>query len=300
VSTRQRYKPFGEQRGATNVLPSERGFVGQVEDTATGLSYLNARHYDAKNATFLGVDPLLTLTDPLSLNPFIYARNSPATLSDPTGLRPMIDDSDRVDSNPKVIVGTKKPQGASTKPGAKVDPFLPKKAIAPGSEFYAKGTSTLEGHLMTEEEWEDAAVESEACIFGFCTFTSKLIERFFGTLYDSVNGYEYDGSLELEIVRTWTFVGDLLDYQLGLPSVLPRHGLVSETRQYMRIIVGAARSMVFPDPMTTTIPTEKVSRPADVPVFRNESKYSFKSGERFRPGPYDKRYRPGGSYYEAY
>jgi virginiamycin B lyase len=86
VSTRQRYKPFGEQRGATNVLPSERGFIGQVEDTAMGLSYLNARHYDAKNATFIGVDPVLSIYDPTSLNAYIYGGNNPVRFSDPSGL----------------------------------------------------------------------------------------------------------------------------------------------------------------------------------------------------------------------
>jgi RHS repeat-associated protein len=88
VSTLQRYKPFGEQRGGLNQLPSERGFIGQVEDTATGLSYLNARHYDAKNAMFLGVDPVLKPADAMSLNAYVYGRNSPISYSDPTGLEP--------------------------------------------------------------------------------------------------------------------------------------------------------------------------------------------------------------------
>ena len=86
VATRQRYKPFGEQRGAMNALPSERGFIGQVEDTATGLSYLNARHYDARNAIFISVDPVLSIYDPMSLNAYIYGGNSPIVFSDPTGL----------------------------------------------------------------------------------------------------------------------------------------------------------------------------------------------------------------------
>jgi RHS repeat-associated protein len=84
--TRRPYKPFGEQRGAANALPSERGFIGQVEDTATGLSYLNARHYDATNGTFLRVDPVLDLQRPESFNPFSYGSNSPVVLSDPSGL----------------------------------------------------------------------------------------------------------------------------------------------------------------------------------------------------------------------
>jgi virginiamycin B lyase len=89
VSTRQLYKPFGEQRGSASqqsVLPSERGFIGQVEDTATGLSYLNARHYDAKNATFISVDPVLRPHVPESLNAYNYAGNNPVLFSDPTGL----------------------------------------------------------------------------------------------------------------------------------------------------------------------------------------------------------------------
>jgi RHS repeat-associated protein len=93
VSARQRYKPFGEQRGTPlNALPSERGFVGQVEDTAAGLSYLNARHYDAKNATFISVDPVLLLEDPVSLNAYLYAENSPVVMSDPSGMYAAIDD----------------------------------------------------------------------------------------------------------------------------------------------------------------------------------------------------------------
>jgi RHS repeat-associated protein len=89
VSTRQRYKPFGEQRGTPlNALPSERGFIGQVEDTAAGLSYLNARHYDAKNATFISVDPVLSIYDPTSLNAYIYGADNPILFSDPTGLEP--------------------------------------------------------------------------------------------------------------------------------------------------------------------------------------------------------------------
>jgi RHS repeat-associated protein len=91
VFTRQRYKPFGEQRGSgaqLNALPSERGFVGQVEDTATGLSYLNARHYDARNGVFTSVDPVLKPAEAPSLNGYIYGRNNPTSFSDPTGLEP--------------------------------------------------------------------------------------------------------------------------------------------------------------------------------------------------------------------
>ena len=37
--------PFGGPRGAANQLPGERGFLGQTQDSATSLVYLNARYY---------------------------------------------------------------------------------------------------------------------------------------------------------------------------------------------------------------------------------------------------------------
>jgi RHS repeat-associated protein len=80
VSTRQRYKPFGGQRGTSNALSTERGFIGQVEDKAVGLVYLNARHYDPTNAIFVSVDPLPTGYS------YLYGSGNPVVNSDPTGL----------------------------------------------------------------------------------------------------------------------------------------------------------------------------------------------------------------------
>jgi RHS repeat-associated protein len=85
--TRQRYKPYGTQRGISNALPSERGYIGQVEDTSTGLSYLNARHYDPVNATFISVDPI-NMFNTLSLNAYLYGANDPIDMSDSSGLDP--------------------------------------------------------------------------------------------------------------------------------------------------------------------------------------------------------------------
>jgi RHS repeat-associated protein len=79
VSTRQRYKPYGSQRGTSNALTTERGFIGQVEDTAIGLVYLNARHYDPTNGVFVSVDPLPTGY------PYLYGNGNPVVLSDPFG-----------------------------------------------------------------------------------------------------------------------------------------------------------------------------------------------------------------------
>jgi hypothetical protein len=185
----------------------------------------------------------------------------------------------------------------------KPDPHLPKNAIAPGSEFYGKVVAR-EGRLLEYSDWYDVASERLDCIYGFCILNSKTIVRYEGILHDNENenGYDYDATLELETTRTWTFAGSFLDLQRNLPSIVPGHGLVSETRQFVKILVRNVRKRFFPDPMTTTTstPTEKVSRPSPAPIFRNDTKHSLKSGERFRPAPYDKRYRPGGKLYEAY
>ena len=51
--SRQLYTPFGGPRGAANQLPGERGFLGQTQDSATSLVYLNARYYDPKLMRFI-------------------------------------------------------------------------------------------------------------------------------------------------------------------------------------------------------------------------------------------------------
>lgn len=80
---RQRYLPFGASRGGQ--LPTDRGFLGKVQDASTGLVNLGARYYDAALGRFLSPDPLASL-DSQGLNAYSYAENNPTTLSDPTGL----------------------------------------------------------------------------------------------------------------------------------------------------------------------------------------------------------------------
>jgi RHS repeat-associated protein len=84
--SRQRYTPYGASRGTPNQLDLERGWLGQTEDDATGLTYLNARYYDPAAARFLSPDPLLNTAQPSTLNPYTYADNNPCTYADPSGL----------------------------------------------------------------------------------------------------------------------------------------------------------------------------------------------------------------------
>ena len=59
----------------------EKGFVGGTDDTATGLTDLGTREYQPGTGSFISPDPLLKPYDPLNLNAYAYAADSPSTYS---------------------------------------------------------------------------------------------------------------------------------------------------------------------------------------------------------------------------
>lgn len=81
------YEPFGQVRAAAGEPATDRGFLGQVEDASTKLSYLNARYYDASTGLFVSTDPLIDTNRPHTLNPYAYAGNNPVTYADPGGMK---------------------------------------------------------------------------------------------------------------------------------------------------------------------------------------------------------------------
>jgi len=87
VASRNAYTPYGVTRGDDN-LATDRGWLGQVEDQSSGLTYLNARYYDPAIARFISPDPLMDPTDPRTLDPYRYADNNPVLFTDPSGLAP--------------------------------------------------------------------------------------------------------------------------------------------------------------------------------------------------------------------
>ncbi|MEV5935902.1 polymorphic toxin-type HINT domain-containing protein [Streptomyces sp. NPDC052079] len=91
--TRRAFKPFGEARGPKPTSwPDRRSYLGVgIDDTATGLTHIGAREYDQANGRFISADPLLDITDPLQMNGYSYAKNSPISTSDPDGLKPVTD-----------------------------------------------------------------------------------------------------------------------------------------------------------------------------------------------------------------
>ena len=69
------------------------GFTGEQRDGENGLTYLRTRYYDPHLGRFIGRDPYSgTLSNPVSLNRFVYVWSRPTGLVDPSGLDPGEDD----------------------------------------------------------------------------------------------------------------------------------------------------------------------------------------------------------------
>ncbi|MET9274816.1 RHS repeat-associated core domain-containing protein [Kribbella sp. NPDC003557] len=102
--TTRLFDPFGAPRGTTTTWPGgNRSYVGGTPTANTGLTRLGAREYDPALGRFLSVDPIIDPNDPQQLNAYAYANNSPATFSDPDGLKYFEGDSGRAYSNQKAV-----------------------------------------------------------------------------------------------------------------------------------------------------------------------------------------------------
>ncbi|MCL5773493.1 MAG: hypothetical protein M1536_03855 [Firmicutes bacterium] len=70
---------------------NKKKFTGQILDDDTGLLYLRARYYDQSLRRFISTDPDPgNIDDPLSMSPYLYCRNSPTNLTDPSGENPIL------------------------------------------------------------------------------------------------------------------------------------------------------------------------------------------------------------------
>jgi RHS repeat-associated protein len=81
------YNPYGQRRTGNDPL-TDRGWIGQIEDHRTNLSYFNNRYYDAALYRFISPDLLADSTRPGTFNPYQYGLHNPTTNGDPTGLDP--------------------------------------------------------------------------------------------------------------------------------------------------------------------------------------------------------------------
>ena len=81
------YNAFGKMREQHGSIRTPFTFTGREYDAGTGLYYYRARYYDAALGRFLTTDPAPPrMTEPIELNPYLYARNSPLRFVDPLGL----------------------------------------------------------------------------------------------------------------------------------------------------------------------------------------------------------------------
>ncbi len=99
VATSYAYEPFGKTTVSGAASTNSYQYAGREND-GTGLYYNRARYYDPNLQRFISQDPLGFGGGDLNL--YAYVRDNPITLSDPSGLRPIIDwgPPDRGDGSP--------------------------------------------------------------------------------------------------------------------------------------------------------------------------------------------------------
>ena len=85
VIERSVYEPYGTL--INRPLTDGPGFTGHVQDTATGLTYMQQRYYDPIIGRFLSVDPVTAYGsgDMRHFNVYAYAYNNPYKFTDPDG-----------------------------------------------------------------------------------------------------------------------------------------------------------------------------------------------------------------------
>jgi RHS repeat-associated protein len=83
---RMDYGPFGEQLSASTV--GHKSYAGLFRDGEAGLDYAEARSYQVRTGRFSAPDPVYdALFNPQAWNRYNYALNSPASVTDATGLQ---------------------------------------------------------------------------------------------------------------------------------------------------------------------------------------------------------------------
>jgi RHS repeat-associated protein len=80
VTASQLFSPYGVQRYSSGGMPTDYGFTGQRQDSASGLNYYGARYYDASAGQFTSADVLQD-----GLNRYGYVHGNPTSYTDPTG-----------------------------------------------------------------------------------------------------------------------------------------------------------------------------------------------------------------------
>jgi RHS repeat-associated protein len=81
--TVEQYAPYGSK---LNGVSGKLGYTGHVNDSDTGLTYMQARFYDAQVGRFLSPDPAsFNARRPFTFNRYAYVNNNPYKYTDPNG-----------------------------------------------------------------------------------------------------------------------------------------------------------------------------------------------------------------------
>ncbi|HBY03697.1 MAG TPA: hypothetical protein DEH07_03985, partial [Desulfotomaculum sp.] len=79
------YDPWGNQLSYSGTVTQPFRYAGYYYDEETGLYYCKGRYYSPRLRRFLTRDSLQSITDPMTLNPYVYVKNNPVILVDPSG-----------------------------------------------------------------------------------------------------------------------------------------------------------------------------------------------------------------------
>lgn len=84
---REDYTPFGEARQQPAANDNDEGYTGHINDSDTGIVYMQARYYDPAIGRFLSGDPVgFASGGPAYFNRYAYVMNNPLSMVDPTGM----------------------------------------------------------------------------------------------------------------------------------------------------------------------------------------------------------------------
>ncbi|WP_099053854.1 RHS repeat-associated core domain-containing protein [Streptomyces griseoruber] len=178
--TRRAFKPYGEVRGAKpTAWPNKRTYLGVgIDDTGTGLTHIGAREYDQASGRFISADPIIDVADPLQMNGYAYANNSPISSSDPTGL--WLDDG----------TGHNEPRRNGSGGGQSATPGIPSGGTGNGGCYYTCGGNSSTAAGKTNNGKSNKGCGSWGFLSGMC---STVGETFYGIISNVPHTAEYAG-----------------------------------------------------------------------------------------------------------
>ncbi len=77
-----RYLPYGERYAGTHTIHQ---YTGKERDSESGLDYFGARYLSSAHGRWMSVDPIVSMSDPQSLNRYASVAGNPINFLDPDG-----------------------------------------------------------------------------------------------------------------------------------------------------------------------------------------------------------------------